>query len=280
MTLPRPQTTDERTHAVRFTHLDRWPMLSRYPVAPELLDEVMAQMFGCSPVEITAAVRSLEHAAERGARDLLADAEFRAAIDALPFTDGDVVVAVGDSLTADRLSWYELLTASMRLTGRTDVQTVNLAVSGNTTADVLERWDLVAAARPTHILLMLGTNDVRSHGRARHRMATSGETARNFAAISGLVTDELKAELTLITPPPAEPIRAAEFFDDLLLGWLSSDVDEVADVVRQVGRPYVDLHAALRPRVPSEPLWEEDGIHLNPVGQAVAATVIASGLTQ
>ena len=40
--------------------------------------------------------------------------------------------------------------------------THNLGLSGNTTADALERFDLLEAFRPTHVLVMLGTNDARA----------------------------------------------------------------------------------------------------------------------
>lgn len=278
MTLPRPQTDAERAHVIRFTHPERWPLLGRYPVARELLDELLAQMLGCSAREVQAAAVALQGSVMSQARELLAEPGYRAAVERLPFADGDTVVAVGDSLTAERLSWFELLAASLESAGR-PVRMRNLALSGDTSADVLERWDLIAAARPTHMVVMLGTNDARSHGRRhRQRMVSAGETRRNLAALQALATGELGCRVTMITPPPADRARAGAHFAGLPLGWDTDAVDEVADVVRDLDPAAIDLHAALRSAADLTALLEDDGVHLSPQGQRVAARFIATEL--
>jgi lysophospholipase L1-like esterase len=175
---------------------------------------------------------------------MVAGEAFRAALRALPFRPGDRIAAVGDSITADRVGWFELLSASAVLTGAPAGELVNLGVSGNTTADVLERFDLLESARPSHVVLMLGTNDARSHGRAvNHRMATVSETERNLRALIDLVVSGLGATVTVITPPAVDQQRVDTYFADAPVRWYAA---EVAEAVRKVAPDALDLHSAIQ----------------------------------
>ena len=101
-----------------------------------------------------------------------------------------------------------MLSASIDLAGNRAVSRHNLGVGGNTSADPLERFDLLEAAQPTFALLMVGTNDARSHGRQiSHRMVTAQETERNLLALIELITIDLGASVRLITPPAVDQGR-------------------------------------------------------------------------
>jgi lysophospholipase L1-like esterase len=276
---PTPPGEHETAYLLRFTQPERWSPLARHPVAPGLVDELVVRLLDSSPPEVRSTCRRLEEAVATGTEALMRESEYRAAVQRIPFADGETVAAVGDSLTADRVGWFELLGASLRAAGRTAVRTINLAASGDTTADALERLDILAAARPTHVLLMLGTNDARRHGwRRRHRMITARETARNLSALSAVITDELGAALTMITPPPADQRRATAFFAESALGWHAGDIDEIADIVRDGSSDCVDLNAALRESCDPDRMLEADGVHLSPHGQRAATKIIVAHL--
>ena len=156
----------------------------------------------------------------------------------------------------------------------TGVQTCALPIS---TADVLERFDLIEAARPTRVLLMLGTNDSREHGRARgYRMATSLETERNLAALLDLIAG-LGAAVTVITPTDVDQDRITAFFAGGPVRWAASAVAETAAVVRKVAPGCVDLHTAMRASGPGD-LLESDGVHPTPAGQRFILTRIVEHL--
>nr|WP_221379091.1 GDSL-type esterase/lipase family protein [Actinoplanes polyasparticus] len=260
-------TDDDRRHFVRYTRTRSWPLLQRFPVSDELHTELLAQMLDSSPATISSLELSLAEEARSAAARLLAGEPFRVALSQLPFRPDDVIVAVGDSITADRLGWFDLLGHSLALAGTPAATLVNLGVSGNTTADVLERFDLLAAAGPTHVLLMLGTNDARAHGRdSGYRMSTVDETERNLRALIDLVTRELGAAVTVMTPPAVDQHRIDEFFRDSPVRWQAAAVAEVADVVRKVDPRAVDLHAAITDPGHSD-LLESDGVHLSRAGQ-------------
>lgn len=273
-----PTTDQERAHFVRYTRLERWAMLDRFPVSSTLREELLAQMIGWNAGQVRGCVGDLTATAEASAGVLLADPAYRAALDRLPFRAGDRIAAVGDSLTADRLGWFDLIVASVRLAGGQDIVTHNLGVSGSTSADALERFDILEAFQPTHVLMMLGTNDARRHGRRRdHRMVSPDETRRNLSALVDLVVNELSAEIVLLTPPPADQTRISTFFVDSTVRWSAAEIDALAAVVREVAPDCIDLHTALAVEHLGE-LMESDGVHLNVAGQQVVARAVVQNL--
>lgn len=271
--------SDPRSLFVRYTHTQRWPLLVRHPVSPALHHQLLAQMVGSSSEELDDLIAGLSQEVERQAETLMADDGFRSMILALPFRDGDRVAAVGDSITADRLGWFELLRAAMRIAGRTGVRLENFGISGNTTADVLERFDLIEAFQPTHVLMMLGTNDARSHGRrVECQMASAAEVGRNLEALSEMIVKDLGAALTVVTPSAVDPTRIRTFFRDLPLRWHAEAVAEVADVVRALDSTCVDVHAAMC-EVGVGRLVEADGVHPSRQGQELILSSILRQLT-
>jgi acyl-CoA thioesterase-1 len=271
-------STWERRNFLRYTRTHRWPILERFPVSDDVHTELLAHMLSSTPEVIAGLIRSLEDDTRAATAQLLTDEAYRDAVRALPYGAGDRVVAVGDSITADRLGWFELLAATLRSLGKPGPTLINLGVSGNTTADVIERFDLLEAARPTRVLLMLGTNDARAHGRTgQHRMATTHETERNVRALLDLVTGDLAAEVTVITPPAVDQPRADEFFADAPVGWSAAAVAEIAAVVRKAAPEAVDVHEATR--VMSADLLEADGVHPTAAGQRFILTRILERLS-
>ncbi|WP_127504321.1 SGNH/GDSL hydrolase family protein [Actinoplanes solisilvae] len=272
MTPPRSLTDDERREFVRYTRTRSWPMLGRFPVDDDLHAELLAQMLGGTPEAVGSLLRQFEDEARAAAESMLADPAYREAVTTLPFRTEDRVVAVGDSVTADRLGWFELLSASVGLAGGAGPTLINLGVSGNTTADVIERFDLLEAARPSSVLLMLGTNDARAHGRtARHRMVTADETERNLRVLVDLITGDLNATVTVITPPAVDQSRVDAFFRDAPVHWEAAAVAEVADVVLKAAHEALDLHR-ITGRHTHEDLLEADGVHPNSAGQRFILT--------
>lgn len=273
----RSLTDDERRHFIRYTDTRRWSMLRRFPVTDALHDELLAQMAACSPQVARRIVGDFGTQLRATAEHMLADRHYRDAVRALPFAADDRVVAVGDSITADRLGWFELLAAAMTISGAPAAAMVNLSIGGNTTADVLERFDLLESARPSHVLLMLGTNDARLHGRTiEHRMLTTPETERNLRALLDLVVNGLRATAVVITPPAVDQNRIDRAFADEPLRWDAADVAEVARAVRKVATDALDLHTLTQQA--SDDHLEADGVHPTALGQQLILAHILNHL--
>jgi lysophospholipase L1-like esterase len=273
-------TLQEREWFIRYTRINRWPILERFPLPDDLQTEVLASMAGTTQDDVRATVASMSAAVRRDSSQLMTGGAFREAIGSLPLTAGDRVVAIGDSVTADRRGWFELLKASIELAALPDVDMVNLGLSGNTTADALERLDVVAAARPTWVLVMLGTNDARYHGpKHTYRMVAPAETERNIRALADCVTGDLAADITLITPPSGDQQRMDSFFRDAPVGWRAAELDDVATLIRGLDPTCVDVNRSVGGTV-STGLLEADGVHPSVEGQRLIARLVADRLSQ
>lgn len=152
------------------------------------------------------------------------------------------VVFLGDSLTAfgDWAAWFPGVVA------------INQGVSGDTTDDVLARRDLVVAARPDEICLLIGTNDLGQRLSVEHLV-------RNIQ----LLLVELRRELpgTRMLLQSIMP-RGAEF---------AESVQEANIHLRQfaatVHAQYLDLWPALAAEDGSiRADYSEDSLHLNEEG--------------
>lgn len=159
-----PASDDELSTVLRFTEPAAWPSLARYPIGTERETELLARMFLQPPSKILEMRGAMDETVRSAAAELLAEPALRAAVEALPLGPDDRLVVVGDSLSADQIGWFRILTAAFALAGRTDIRTANVALSGDTTADVIERFDLIQQAAPTHVLIMVGTNDAAHTG--------------------------------------------------------------------------------------------------------------------
>lgn len=276
MTTTQSRTDDERRHFIRYTHTRHWPMLGRFPVTDDLHDDLLAQMLACSPETVRGIIGAFSGEVRGAAARMLADRRFRLALQALPFGEEDRIVAIGDSITADRIGWFELLSTSLTLAGTVIGRMINLGVSGNTTADVLERFDLLESARPSHVFLLVGTNDARSHGRTvAYRMVTASETERNMRALIDLIVNGLGAAITVIIPPAVDQRRIDTFFAGAPLRWNATDIAEVAGVIRKVAPSGLDLPALTGA---GGDMLEADGVHPTPAGQKLILTRIVHHL--
>lgn len=235
----------------------------------------MAEYFGVSEdaygLARVAFVRRVEEAAGR----LLADAAVREAVARLPLADGETVAAMGDSLTDDLQSWFEIVrvVVGQAWPGR-PVRWVNAGVSGETTLHLVARAEEVAQVRPSRVLVLAGTNDARRHGTAGPLLSPD-ETRRNLGRIRDLVSRHGGVRVVWITPPGVLPERIARDvrFSRGAVTWRADDVRAVAEVVRGMEGPVVDVAAEWGEPPPAEWL-SDDGVHPSLAGQERLARAV------
>jgi acyl-CoA thioesterase I len=229
---PAPALADDAVELlVRFEHPAKFLAVLELPGV--LSEAAVAEAYAITPSRL-AAIRA----------DLAAQVrEAAAGLDASGLPAG-VIVALGDSITDDRLSWAELMRCA--LAGRDDVVLINAGVSGDTTADVLRRLHGVIAARPDLVITMLGTNDCQRHGPARARIVPAEATRSNLRAIAGWLRDA-GAAAAWLTPPPVDEAALAAAVGDRQFTVRDADVAEVGAMLASLGGPVVDVHGLLEP---------------------------------
>lgn len=256
-------------HALRYVHPEKLYSYFGLP-APANVSGVAARAFGVSALLYLPARHQVERQARETAKRLLKDPALAAQVDRLPFQPGDLVAAVGDSITDDLLSWFHLLEnlVTLRRQGE-QIRFLNTAFSGDTTGHLLSRFVVVVQAQPQWIFCLAGTNDARRHGEQALKTDVSlEETIKNLKAMEHFARGKISARWTWITPNPIreELVQKDEYFCESGITWRASELDAVAEGVRRQLDPVIDLYP-LFGYPPDPALLEDDGLHPSPAGQ-------------
>lgn len=150
---------------------------------------------------------------------------------------------------------------------------VNHGVPGDTTRDLVSRWERdVIAEQPDWLAVMIGINDVwRSFGAYSTEAVPLPEYEANLRRLLGQARSATSARLILLTPYMIEPNPRQP---------MRRQMDCYGQVVRQIAPDFtaqlVDTQAAfdavLAHTIVSD--WSDDQIHLNRAGHAVIALAL------
>jgi acyl-CoA thioesterase I len=256
-------------HALRYVHPEKLYTYFGLPV-PANVSGVAARAFGVSALLYLPARQQVERQARETAQQMLADPVVAALVDRLPFQPGDLVTAVGDSITDDLLSWFHLLQNMVTLRRKRErIEFLNTAFSGDTTAHLLSRFVPILQSQPQWIFCLAGTNDARRHGEGALKTDVSlEETIKNLKAMEHFARTRGKARWVWLTPNPIceEKVLADEYFRQSGFTWRASELDAVAEGIRRQLSPVIDLYPVFG-YPPELELLEEDGLHPSPAGQ-------------
>jgi acyl-CoA thioesterase I len=260
---------------IRFTDLTKL-----YGYLPGMA-EAQPAIFGIDRDGYADATARFDAAARDTARDLLTDAGFAAGVDALPFRPGHLVLAVGDSVTADLQGWAEILRHLLELRRPGDgVRIVNAGLSAHTTAMVLRRWPATLRARPDWIICCLGGNDVTRVGPEPAKPQVSvAESTANLSELRRIATARTAASWIWMTPVPVHEDRVADFppFGFGESTWRNTDIVALADEIARFDEPVVDLTDVFG--VPaSDDLQGPDGVHPSLAGQTMITRALVERL--
>jgi acyl-CoA thioesterase-1 len=261
---------------IQFTHLTKL-----YGYLPGMAAAQPA-IFGIDPDDYADATARFDAAARETARDLLTDTGFAARVDALPFGPGDVVLAVGDSITDDLQGWAEILRHLLELRRSDDgVRLVNAGLSAHTTAMVLRRWPSTLQSRPDWIICCLGGNDVTRIGPEPTKPQVSpAETVANLSELRRIAAARTDASWVWMTPVPVHEGRVADFppFRFGESTWRNTDIMSLANAIARFDEPVVDLTDVFGGSA-SDELQGPDGVHPSLAGQAMITRALVGRLT-
>ncbi|MBZ2198243.1 SGNH/GDSL hydrolase family protein [Occultella gossypii] len=238
-------------------------------------DQTRAALFGTTVGELLAAERELDDSRRAAVESLGARPDVRAALAALPLQPGQTIVALGESSTADRLSWFELL-AGLLSAERPDLDLNlrNLSVSGATTTQTLTAIGQVARTGADWILCMLGGNDARRFDTAAGpRLVSEPETERNLRLIRRRAGGGRDLRWVWLTPTPVDEAKIAAYPYFAGMTWTNRDVSALAATLASTG----DLVVDSGPSVGVDEPYLEDGLHTTLAAQAnLAAHVLVA----
>lgn len=263
---------------MRYHHPEK--TLAMLPTRPDVTDEMIAPFFRTDAETYKEIKASFTDSARRCACELLEDARFAGLVARLPFGPETTVVSLGDSITDDLLSWFEIL-RHLLAEGRPEnrVRLINAGISGDTTSKALSRILHVLEEDPAWILSLIGTNDVFFVREPPTKAQVSlEETKENLHALRDLAKAQSGACLAWMTPPPGIEAR-----QDISLAtqpvWRNAGLAEVARLIREVARedPLVDLWEVFGDPARPEFLLP-DGLHPSLAGQKAIAVALVERL--
>ncbi len=270
----------ELDNSLRYIHPRR--LCSALPGVEKMAAENPAALYGVEEATFLSARERLRTHQSQAVRQLIKTPEFEAFSRRPRLDRGDVVLAIGDSLTDDSLSWIELIRGSiLEAKGPSYASVINVGVSGFTTSDVLSNLIPHLKAYPNWVIFMIGTNDARRHGWNRsHPLHGASQTQQNLAAIVALTSEKTTAEQLWLTPPP---VLEGQQHDHWLLRdqeiWYSNqDLGVIASLVKRQPAATIDLWPDFTGQRRGV-LYSEDGVHLTAEGQIVVARRVLAHLT-
>ncbi|MFT4052261.1 MAG: SGNH/GDSL hydrolase family protein [Microbacterium sp.] len=262
---------------VRFTRLENVPMLARRSVPVASQRRMLAELAGISEPRLDAALEAVEHELSAAAEALCR--ESAEAVARLAAT-GERIVAVGDSITADRVSWAEIIGRSVARTPGSSTVLVNRALAATTSTDTLERLDLIIGTEPDLVVLMIGTNDVRSQrALPGEPLVSSTESRRNVRLLVDAIAGA-GSKVLLVTPPPLDdrPSRIGLAEQTWENAWDEAAIVAAVEATRDCPAPLVDLRD---PEVfdPTDATFmDPDGIHPTIAGHVRIARRVLQAL--
>lgn len=249
------------------------------PFARNLSPKTLAGIFGTEEADFRGCLDDFARQRTAAAARIVAEPSTSSSLRDTPLKPGAHVVAVGESTTADRLSWFEILRTLLE-THRPDLRLrfTNLAVSGATTTQTLATLPGIRHQAADWLFCMLGTNDSR-------RCATSGgpllvspdETRRNLTELRARALPNRDAAWVWVTPPPVDEGRVAAFpfFADSGVRWWNDDLDALVRTLPTRNDLVIDSSAAVSRADPDA--FAEDGLHPSAAAQeALAARVLVA----
>ena len=272
--LPR----DKLLYMIQFFHPDK--VFARLPGMSE---RTAAMAYGLELDEFKHIKDEFSRCARVAAEELLSEPGFAAHVERLPFPAASVVAGVGDSVTDDLQSWFEILRHLLAICRPNDsVTLLNTACSGDTTANCVSRFVAVVAAQPSWILCLAGTNDARLHGTAPTKtLASLQETRDNLRLLRNFGATQTSARWLWLTVPGVieEKIKSHWFLSAMQINFMNKDLSAVASLVRDQPDPHVDIHNVMA--VAENPgMLLDDGLHPSLAGQKVIARAVVEHLAQ
>ena len=244
--------------------------------APNLDARTVASIFGTDEPDYRRVAEDLDQRRAAAVARIAGSPTTDELLRALPFEPNAHLVAIGESTTADRLSWFEVLRTLLD-THRPDLRLrfTNLAVSGATTTQALAMLPAIRRYEPDWVFCMLGTNDSQRLAAPDGPLLVSPEeTRRNLTQLRARALPNNTGSWVWLTPTPIDEARVARFpfFAGSGIGWNNADLDELTRTL-PTGNDLVVTTSTAFSDTTSDAL-ADDGLHPSAAIQEALATQV------
>ncbi|RRS08739.1 SGNH/GDSL hydrolase family protein [Pseudoalteromonas sp. J010] len=239
---------------------------------------VLAAMFGV-PQDTYLAIRNeFELNVNLAARELLNEPDYLKSIQQIPLVDNATIAVIGDSLTDDYQSWFEILQKSFQIARpEANITWVNTALSGDTTMQLFSTLTQIEAVKPDYLFCLIGTNDGRVHGDGKKSCTGFREVIDNLSEIATRAESCVQKEFIWITPVGVQEdwIKEDWLLNKFNASWSHQQILQTAELIRTRPEKHIDITEIFAGER-RDAMFLEDGLHWSLQGQkSVARSVVA-----
>lgn len=276
-TQQKADRNDILKYLAQFLNIER-----QFPLLPGTRDVgIVAKFIGIEPQELIDIRSHFDDQAKKAALELLKDETTIEQIQQLPFRENDKILVLGDSITDDLQSWFDILVHMLEIAvPDKNLSFVNASLTGTTSFHALQRFarDVIAAS-PDWVIISLGTHDAeRPNFAANRTMVSLTEFWENLNTLDLAVKDITKNPVIWITPPPVigEMMDESPEFNGIVQ---EKDLVQYRDIISGKSGFIVDPLGNRMGRPPEAWNYLNDGFHPSLVGHVQTVKALLKALT-
>ncbi|MFC3034358.1 SGNH/GDSL hydrolase family protein [Pseudoalteromonas fenneropenaei] len=263
---------------IRFFHPEK-----RFGFMPGANDtEALARIFGVSQQNYLSIREEFELNVNLTARELLNEVDYMRSLKTITLPAGSKIAVIGDSLTDDYQSWFEIIAKSFAIARpELELQWINTALSGDTTMQLFSTLTQIEKLKPDYLFCLIGTNDGRIHGAGEKSCTGFREVIDNLSEIASRALSSVVKQFIWLTPVGVkeEWIKQDWLLNQFCASWSNKQILETAELIRTRPEKHIDI-APLFAGERSETMFLEDGLHWSLQGQKAVARTVMSGFSQ
>jgi lysophospholipase L1-like esterase len=236
-------------------------------------DSAAALLLGLNQADFNVEVAKVCAEVEEAAQALLKEAEVAEAVAAWTLARKTTLLFLGDSITAMRRSYAEILNAMLKQ-ARPEVQLdfINLAQSGFTSGNGLQdTYTVYLSKQPDCAFIFFGANDsTHVEGIQGRTLVSLDEYKDNLRQIVAAFQQHTRARVVLFTPTPVVESAANAAYNAMRLFYSNDTAAKFADATRALAKSESVLCLDLWMHFGSPPEAKQfgaDGLHPNLEGQ-------------
>ena len=236
----------------------------KYPLLPGVNDpEAIADFIGIDYDEYKSVIENFDNQTQMAAQELLKEDGVQEMIENLPFNNNDTIVLIGDSVSDDRLGWFQIIAHALDLqVEKADFTWIDASLGSETSTNAMLRLSRdVLSKEPDWVFIALGNDDAqRPEINENRTVIPLSEFWENISTIEEALNQKLENDLVWITPTP--PITEMMAQVPLFHGVLHEhDLQEFREVIAGKTGYIVDPTGARMGNPPEAPNYMSDGFH-------------------
>jgi len=248
--------------------------------ALDINEQIQACIMSLTTEELAESLKKYENKSKQIALELLKDQDIIDYLEELPFKDDDKIVVYGDSSSAEKGGWVDVLKYIIEIGTEKDIELINSSVSGLTSTSLLQSLgNRVLSHNPNWVILNFGTWDAfRVNYAADRPLVSLTEFWENLQSIRTAI-ESLVSPNPIIWMSPSSVNEEATNINPLFNGSFSnSEIRAYQEVMRDKGGIIIDPYFQRFGNTPENWYYAADGIHYSESGNLETVKTILKTL--